>query len=437
MSGSPKYSRAQLNEMRRRELEEERQRKAREEERRRRKREEEELQRQLELGRGSASSTCSALEREIEGHRGASYAEYAGTTLDRSMAQLAQLSSQAAAASDLQELGQVAAELDELGTLVREAAADAQAEEQAEKLRQELEQKRAEVEGALARILARLESQDASRRAKHDRSGSLAVEQALGGIRVDLDAGDLDRAMDAAGQLTLVVETHLDRVKAAARAWENERRKALAGLDDLRVRLCGLRADEVIMAWCGSEVVAAEQATEQVSLSLGREAWAVAQNEMADARARVDALKARAQERQMEEEQRSYIVNGLVTVLQRQGFRVGAPDLMRSGDLDSDVVLHAIRPDRRAIQVQVPVDGQVSYEVDGYAKRVEASRGGGHASTCDEAESRLESIHQQLEQEFGIEMGELTWAGKDPHRRQKNANELPGGGGRASRDRGR
>ncbi|MCG8653898.1 MAG: hypothetical protein MI861_28925, partial [Pirellulales bacterium] len=79
------------------------------------------------------------------------------------------------------------------------------------------------------------------------------------------------------------------------------------------------------------------------------------------------------------------------------------------------------------IDVSVPLDGHVIYEVDGFPMRLETGTDGQPSGTCDEAEEQINQIHDLLFDRFGIEMDELMWEGKDPDpdRIHKDAEELP------------
>jgi hypothetical protein len=44
---------------------------------------------------------------------------------------------------------------------------------------------------------------------------------------------------------------------------------------------------------------------------------------------------------------------------------------------------------------------------------------------CDEAEAILTEMHSALQQEFGIQMDEISWQGKDPNRITRTAKDFP------------
>ncbi|NOY26761.1 MAG: hypothetical protein GXP62_12885, partial [Oligoflexia bacterium] len=84
----------------------------------------------------------------------------------------------------------------------------------------------------------------------------------------------------------------------------------------------------------------------------------------------------------------------------------------------------------------VPLEGHVFYDVDGTDRITERGSDGLSYTSCDETEARLESLHADLAERFGIQAGDLFWESKDPNREQRNANALPSGAPSASRKQG-
>jgi hypothetical protein len=110
------------------------------------------------------------------------------------------------------------------------------------------------------------------------------------------------------------------------------------------------------------------------------------------------------------------------------GFMVSEPIEEHPGHPATASILHAATTSGKAIAVSVPVEGQVWYNVEGYVKTVEAAVGGGEAAVCDEAQEVIEQMHDALDQEFQIQMGELNWEGKDPKRKLRAAKSVPRNG---------
>jgi hypothetical protein len=227
----------------------------------------------------------------------------------------------------------------------------------------------------------------------------------------------------------------------AERKAAEERARRLAEvegqLEPLLARVSGLQSDAVTTTWCTAELTGQAQALEAARKALGRDEFDAVAAACKDATAALEALEARAQARQLQEEQRNHIVQGMMTVLGRHDFQVGTPVLSCPGDFDSEVVIRAVRTDNRSVRIAVPAaGGSVTYELDGWDKHQVQTRDGRAASACDNAEDTLRAMGDELEQAFGIEVGEIMWDGKDPDRIRKGANELPGSGPSATTVRG-
>lgn len=220
------------------------------------------------------------------------------------------------------------------------------------------------------------------------------------------------------------------RLAVAAQSSEAARHAALTtATSELEIRLAGLQADEVTMAWSGEEVRAVADAVASLA---GSSAPTEAAREL---NARLDAALAKAQDRQLAEERRAWIVAALQDGLRAQGFQVGEATLVGRG-FDGEVAFRAVRSDRRWVDVNVPVEGHVFYDVDGTDRVTERGMDGAAYTSCDETEARLEALHADLTDRFGIAAGELFWETKDPHRKRRNANSLPSGGPAATRKQG-
>lgn len=222
-------------------------------------------------------------------------------------------------------------------------------------------------------------------------------------------------------------------VRAEAERLREQRTQAMllavnvsARVDGLRARLAGMEADEVVTAWVSEDLAAAREAVE----GLTGAADPVAEAQRLDAA--LDAALERAQARQLAEERRAYIVEALQGALVEQGFQVSEAGL--TGDsLDAEVCFRAARADQRRLDVFVPVEGSVIYELDSGDQVVERGPDGAAYTHCDDTEARLEALHADLAERFGVDAGELLWENKSPIRRQRTANALPTGGGRADR----
>lgn len=224
-------------------------------------------------------------------------------------------------------------------------------------------------------------------------------------------------------------EDEARRLMEAEHSKEADRqRQAVLSSTELRARLEGIRADDIAMAWSSAEVEAVDAALGGIDRSADPSTLARGLH------GRLDAALEHAQVRQLAEERRAYVVASLQDGLRQQGFQVGDAVLVGAGD--GEVTFRASRADRRWVEVNVPLQGHVFYDVDG-TDRITEGGGDGLAYTgCDDAEARLEALHSELAQRFGIQAGELLWESKDPNRDRRNANSLPSGGPSATRKQG-
>lgn len=277
--------------------------------------------------------------------------------------------------------------------------------------------------------LTRLEAERAAARERE----RVATEARARAEQARLEAARRQREED---ERKRQAELKAEAERKAAEALARRRAEVEAQLEPLLAKVAALRGDQVTMTWCEAEVEAQVSALEVAGKQLGQDFFDQVSAACVSSVSAIQALEQRAQERQLVEEKRGHIVNGMMAVLQQQGFQVGTPALSRPGDFESDVVLRAVRPDNRSINISVPTAGNVIYEIDGWTKRQEPGRDGHAVATCDDAEARLRAIGDQLETEFGIEVGEIMWDGKDPDRVQKGAKSFPGSGPAVNRTHG-
>jgi len=233
------------------------------------------------------------------------------------------------------------------------------------------------------------------------------------------------------------IGAEIAEIGRARRSADQDRRRveelaaAQEQIERFQERVEGLQGDEVVAAWCSGPLrELAERVASWKGMVEDGDPRDVLRAER-EAEAAVEAVIAEARERQLQEDRRAYLVQGLLGALSQDGFMVAPPELSGSG-YDGEVVIRAVRTDGRRIDVSVPASGAVSYTVGGYERRMEV----GHPS-CDEAEAHLQRLHQTLAGEFDIAMGEIWWEGRGPRRERRGALELPTGGGRAARAQGR
>lgn len=426
MSGSPKYSHASLAAEQERRIAEQSRQRAQADERRRRQREAEEQQRQLEQSRSQLLQQWTQRRGLIATHRESSYGRFVAAAWPQLTTELEAALGACERARSIDQMQAARQQIEALDRELAAAAARARVLEQTERLRQQLEQRAAELTTTLMLLHGELSAMDSALAAKLDPGGATIMRATLQQSRELLDTKQMDAAERGLEKARAALLAHKERIrrglaeKAAARAAAES---ALAGLQS---QLSALDADEVVMTWCRIEMAMVVDQCAQAATALADEQFSATAEGCQHAAAAISALLQKAEQRQLEEERRSYLVNSLVEVLRQQEFLVGEPQLAAGSDLDSTVVIHATRPDRRSILLQIPKSGPVAYDVDGYEKRIEGDPSG-LVATCDEAEARLVAIHTQLEADFGIQMGELYWEGRDPQRKSRDSLLLPSG----------
>jgi hypothetical protein len=191
--------------------------------------------------------------------------------------------------------------------------------------------------------------------------------------------------------------------------------------------IAGMRADPVVMRWHAGTVDALE--TDLTNVDWASLTDPEARSKVIEtARESSAAIVKEADAAQIKADQRDYIAQSISSTLIDMGFMVSEPIEEHPGHPATASILHAATTSGKAIAVSVPVEGQVWYNVEGYVKTVEAAVGGGEAAVCDEAQEVIEQMHDALDQEFQIQMGELNWEGKDPKRKLRAAKSVPRNG---------
>lgn len=424
MSGSPKYSQATLAAEQERRLAAERHQQAQAAERRRRQREAEEQRRQLEQSRSQLQQLWIERRELLKTHRAATSSRFVAAAWPKLQAQLEAGIAACDKARSIDQLQAVRLQVEALDHELSAAVARARAMEEAERLKQQLEHRAALLTTEFMLAQGEAATIDVTLAAQLDADGAAALRNALQQARKLLEGKQLDAAELCLQHTRSALLAHQEQIRIGHVARVAARETAERALAGLQSQLSGLQEDEVVMSWCSAEVAVAADYCAQATQELTAEHFLDATQRCQQAEATLSALLPKAEQRQLEEERRSYLVNSLVEVLRQQDFLVSEPQLSAASDLDSTVVIHATRPDRRSILLQIPKSGPVAYDVDGYEKRIEGDPSA-RVTTCEEAEARLVAIHTQLEADFGIQMGEVYWEGRDPQRQSRDGRPLP------------
>jgi hypothetical protein len=428
MSGSPKYSRARLRheqerllrQARAQQAELERARRVAEEGRRRAER--------LENVRGSIGGDAAALQQRMADLAASQVGRLVSQEIENIQNRLRDTQAALSAADNLREVQRLGRALRSLEGDLAQAAAQAQTASHAAGL--------AELQVVRLAMQQRLAALDRTRSERFDPGAVAEVERLLREAGTALDRQASAKARHLLDQVGPRLERHLREVQARSAQWDEERDQCRAALAEAADRVAGLRADDVVVRWAAGEVQALEKQVSQLQAQAGA---------FAAARAAADAILkqaeetiARAQEKQLAEDRRNYIVRGIVQAMNQMGFVVqaGSPAPEDAGNLASATIIQARRIGGGSVAVSVPQQGDVWYDVAGFPLRTQTGSTGQAVSTCDEAEAQIEKVHAVLADSFGIEMSELHWQGKDPIRIRKQADVLPSAQGAARQQGG-
>ena len=314
--------------------------------------------------------------------------------------------------------------------------AKTEAARKANRLREAQAQSRIDAQFAYDMLAATLLEIPADIRRTVDPENSRMLDERMTQAQQALEVGDHPLALGRVAEAEVLWQAHQAAVTRSRQRLEAIRDRTVGTLFDLQVQIDSLLQEDVVATWCGEELRQFDSLLRKAHDAANREDWPSASRATTQVAEALEPMLAKAQTRQLAEDARSHLVNSLVHVLQMQDFAVSAPDLSDARNLDSAVVFRAVRPDRRSLGLSIPVRGRLTYEVDGYITRMESGAAGQAMATCDEAEARIQAIHQALAAEFGISTDGVTWEGQDPTRIQKGARDIPDGGAHGPRSTG-
>lgn len=417
MSGTPKYSSAELERQRQQQLEEERRRKAAEEARLRAEAAERERRQRLENLRNRVNSQQQSVVTKIQQQQSSVYPQDA-TDLQQRCQNQTNTIRQAQDESQLQnvanELSQILQDCDQAVTKKRRDDEEKKRKEEIERLRFELKE--------LEREVGQLPTSDVS---KFDAAGQKSVQQALVIVRSALASGNPQTVQAPIKNASTLVKQHIQTVIQRRAEWEKRKAAAEQVLGQIQDLVTGIKADPVVVRWHSHSIAQLENELKQAQQAIVSEQFDQPSQNLAKVQAQEKQIIEEANIAQLKADKRDYITESIVATLQDMGFAVLSVTDEHTGHPSTAKVFTATAAGR-AISVSVPVEGQVWYDVDGYAKNTVASLADGTpVAICDEAEAVLTEMHSALQQEFGIQMGEISWQGKDPNRITRTATDLP------------
>jgi DNA-binding transcriptional regulator YiaG len=241
--------------------------------------------------------------------------------------------------------------------------------------------------------------------------------------------GSLNTVITAVAVAENLFAHHLNTVTLRKTDWEKRKSEAEGAAGELIGIIAGLKADEVVMRWHEKEVGSMELDAQKAEQSIRNEQFDYPHETLLNARKIHERLIADSNALQIKADQRDYIAQSIAGTLDKMGFIITETREETPGHPASALVFGAVRSSGKSIYVSVPVEGEIYYNVDGYAKSTANLVGGGTAPVCDEAESVLNEMRLRLEEECEVHTGEIMWEGKaDPDRILRTADELPSGG---------
>ena len=314
----------------------------------------------------------------------------------------------------IQELPRIEQELDRAITRKRR-------DDEEKKRKAELEKQQFELE-ELEREISQIPQADAI---KFDSAGRTAAQTALKALSSAIASGNPQAVRSPLNTATQAVEHHIASVARNRAQWQQQKAAAEQALGELQALIAGLRTDPIALRWQTHLVDELAAQLQTGIAAIEAEQFDKPALILAAAKTQEQQIIATANAAQIQADQRDYIAKSIAETLAEMGFFVNEPQLEDSRYPNAALILKAATNSGKGISISVPVEGEVWYNVDGYSKTTEAAVGGGTAAVCDEAEKVLTEMHDRLGAEFGINMSEVTWEGKDPNRQLRKADELP------------
>jgi hypothetical protein len=406
-----------LERQRQQQLEQERQRKAVEEAQLRAEAAERERRQRLENLRNKVSSQHQSVVTKIQQQQSSMYPKDATELQERCQNQTNTIRQ----AQDESHLQNVAAELNQILQDCDQAVTRKRRDDEEKKRKEEIEKLQFELE-ELEREVGRIPTGDAS---KFDAVGQKSVQQALVTVRSALASGNPQTVQAPINNASTIVKQHTQIVTQRRAEWEKCKAAAEQVLGKIQDLVTGFKADPVVMRWYSHLIAQLDNELRQAQQAIVSEQFDQPSQILAKIQAQEKLMIEEANIAQLKADKRDYITQSIVATLQDMGFAVLSVTDEYPGHPSTAKVFTATAAGR-AISVNVPVEGQVWYDVDGYAKNTAASvADGSPVAICDEAEAKLTEMHSVLQQEFGIQMGEISWQGKDPNRIKGEAEKLP------------
>jgi hypothetical protein len=418
MSGSPKYSQAEIEERRKQRLEAERRQKAEEEARLRREAEKQEQQRRLEELRRQCLSEAEKASAFLKQSHGRMYSDDASRLVSRCNQVISDIKN----AETEKELRDSSECLPQIIADANKAVARKRRDDEEKKRLAELDRQSFAL-SELKRSLDEIGSVDSR---KFDPRGRNEAEQALSKVEALLSRGGPQAIRSPLSGAQSSIDTHVSTVFNARAEWLRRKGEAASAVNELYSLIEGLKADVVVMRWKMAVVQAISGSLAEADNAVAREEFDKPSTILKRAKAEVDKIVTEANHAQLKADERDYIVSSIGNALRDLGFAVGHSQAEHPGHPASAIVFQALNTNREGVAVSVPFEGEVTYDVGGYPMQTEQRVDGkGRAKVCDKAQGMLEEIHATLAQRYGVNMSKLMWEEKDPNRDIRGADDLP------------
>ncbi|NET51010.1 MAG: hypothetical protein F6K09_20465, partial [Merismopedia sp. SIO2A8] len=402
MSGSSKFSEAEIAAWKQKILDAQRKRQAEIERQRREAAEAAERQRQLDEFRHHIHLRIQSLLVDLRCQWSNLYSQDAAALHYRCQRQQDAL----AQASSMTQLHPLSEELLRLEKSLQESLFRKRRDD-AEKRRQvAIEQQQFELEELEQRIAQITDGQAIA----FDAAGQQQVRSILQTVREAIAQGNPVAVKRPLAQATALVQKHIRQVTQKNRDWQHLQSDAKQQLSDLQIMVAGLKADPAVMRWqaVAVQALATQMTMLQQAVQEGQVQAVIAALTNLSQRHQTILDIAQAAERQAQ--RRDYIVDSIGQALQGMGFTITFRQPEHPDHPASAIILGATTQTGKGVSVSVPVEGQVFYDVDGYEKRSATTVEGSPAAICDEAEQMLTDMHATLEDKFGRRLGSAVVA---------------------------
>lgn len=320
-----------------------------------------------------------------------------------------------------------------LTTAIDSAAATERAARAAAEAQVESARTLAQARGIFDEILVLPALRDITNSRRRDPQGQAELSRLRDGFQRACGSADAALALEAAERMRIRAMQHqaaVDQASAAAEAWASALRSSA---QELATRCALLHRDGMVGRWCQDRLVQTAACLNGLGTLIDAEDFPAAERALAGIPEELAAICRDAEDIQLQEDRRSYVVQSLMSALAESGFSVpDGGDLERPEEPRSAIILQARRLTGEALAISVPQDlgERIEYDLAGFPHHETVRADGTPATHCDEAETELERMRQVLGR-LGVDCSPADWDTRDPDRLLHDARQLPTGSGRS------